>query len=290
MIQEDQKMAKKKKTAKKKKVRPQTEKKRQAQQKDQDVTKVVDKAVEAIIADQDERETPAKVVLMPETSTVAPEEPRDAVIESTPEFKRAFARVLEYFDYYIAYERDAPEEPRLQFWPGNMHITREQVNEAIVEMYLAGAQLEPLPEDAITMDSLRDAQIIRWGIEDGLSIMKKRTGDKFPFPVDRGLKELEFKALSEVSYIEAAFFYRITIQDLILGYIPVSEEYAMRANMPEGSRFRSCVSVRAFTKSFWEVLKDEPEGDLLTILTEYDRVHTKGCHMWFSRWREQDKL
>lgn len=279
-------MAKKKTTGKMKKVRKQTEEKGQAEQKPQDVTEVVDKAVAAMAADLEQQEKPAKVVLMPEHTTVAPEEPRDVIIESTPEFKRVFARVMDYFDYYIAYERDAPEEPRLQFFPGYMHITPAQVNEAITEMYLAGAQLEPLPEDAISFDSLRDAQIIRWGIEDALSIMKKRTGDNFPFPADRGLREMEFTALSEVSYIEAAFFYRITVQDLIRGYIRISDEYATRANMPKGSRFRSCVAVKAFTKTFWEVLKDEPEGDLLTILTEYDKVHGKGCHMWFSRWRE----
>lgn len=204
------------------------------------------------------------------------------LIAMSPEFPGAALTAMAMFDQFIVYEQDAPEEARIMLFPAFMHITREDVKAEILTRY-AG-------EPSRFLGTAEDAKIIVEGIDDAVSILKKRTDGAFPMPSERGLTQLEYSTLSELAWIEAALFYRIQEEDLLRGHIRLSSGHALSANQPLGSRFRSWVSVQEFTKQFFEVLKDDTIQDKVMAMVELDQAKGMGYARYFLRWREAEKI
>ena len=214
-----------------------------------------------------------------ETITIAPKVPEDTAIELTPEFERAVNVTMDVFEQFIIYERDKPEEGRLQIFPAYMHFKREDIDAEILVRYSTGMESQ-------FKGSLEDLKLINWGIDDALSILKKRTSDTFPFPGTGPLNDLQFQALSEVAFVETAYFFRYSEEDLLRGYVQVSSRHAFSASSSVGSRFRTWLTVQQFAKKFIHVLSRENVDDMVAALLEDEDVIAIGYDAYILRWRE----
>jgi len=100
-----------------------------------------------------------------ETITIAPKVTEDRSIELTPEFDRAVKVTMDLLDQFIIYERDKPEEARIQLFPAYMHFRREDIEAEILIRYSTGVESQ-------FKGSLEDLKLINWGIDDGLDILR----------------------------------------------------------------------------------------------------------------------
>lgn len=214
-----------------------------------------------------------------ETITIAPKVPEDKDIELTPEFQRAVQATMDLLDQFIIYERDKPEEGRIQMFPAYMHFKREDINAEILVRYATGVE-------SLFEGSLEDLKLIQWGIDDALDILRKRTDGAFPTPGGGPLSDLQFEALSELAHIETSYFYRYSEEDLTRGYVQVSSRHAFGASSPVGSRFRTWVSVQKFAKKFIHVLSRENIDDMATALIEDEQIIATEYDRYLLRWRE----
>lgn len=212
----------------------------------------------------------------------------EQAVMQTPEFRQAVETALTLFAPFVVYEQDAPEEARLMLFPAFMHITKEQINAEIVQRYspvknVSGGE----PAD---LEDLEDLKIVQEGIDDSISILKKRTGGDFPTPGARALNQLEYEVLSALAYTETVLFYRMGEDDLLRGYIELSSQYRMRANQPKGTRVRSWVSVDKFAAKFVDPLSDDSVEDMVMALVEKDAEIDAGYTPYFMRWREAELI
>lgn len=220
--------------------------------------------------------------------STAEQTPEKRDIEQTPEFAAAFQRAMELFAQFIIFEKDAPEEPRLLLFPAFIHIKKEDIDAEIVTMYIAGKL--KAPADVAEIADLGDLKIIQDGISDSISILKKRTEGAFPSPGTRALNQLEYESLSELAWTETVTFYRITEADLVRGHVRLSSQHTMQANQPPGTRVRSWVAVKEFTKLFVDVLAAEEHEDIIMDLIEKDAEIGAGYACYFLRWREAELI
>ena len=215
-----------------------------------------------------------------ETVTIAPKVAEDITIELTPEFDRAVKVTMELLDQFIIYERDKPEEARIQMFPAYMHFQQADIDAEILIRY------PPFAESRFE-GSLEDLKLIQWGIDDALDILRKRTDGSFPQPPGTGpLSDLQFEALSELAHLEASYFFRYSEEDLLRGYVQVSSIHAFSASGQKGSRFRIWITAQKFAKKFIHVLSREDVDDMVAALIEDEVVIETTYNMYFLRWRE----
>jgi len=217
-----------------------------------------------------------------------PPAPQAPPMVDTPEFARAFQVVMDLFVQFIILEKDAPDEPRLLLFPAFMHITKEEIDKEIVALYGPNAKAAAIQPAVVGIVDLEDIKIIQEGISDAISILKKRTAGAFPSPGTRALNQLEYESLSELAWTQTVTFYRIGEADLVRGHVRLSSEHTMQANQPPGTRVRSWVAVREFTKLFFDVLAAEEHEDIIADLIEKDAEIGAGYSCYFLRWREAD--
>lgn len=220
-----------------------------------------------------------------ETITILPKEEDDKDAELTPEYHRAVEVTMELLDQFIIYEKDSPEEARLQIFPAFMHIKIEHVAAEIFARY----RQEPEKESG-SMGTIEDLKLIQWGIDDALDILKKRTDGAFPSPGQGGLSDLQFEALVELAHIEAAYFYRYTEEDLTRGYIQLNSIHTIGATSPVGSRFRMWLPVQKFAKKFMHVLAREGVADMVLELMQDEVVIQNQYDRYLLRWREAELI
>lgn len=215
-----------------------------------------------------------------ETISITEPQPDDAAIELTPEFDRAVNVTMDLFSQFIIYERDKPEEARIQIYPAFMHFRREDIEAEILIRYSPGVESQ-------FQGSLEDLKLINWGIDDGLDILRKRTSGSFPQPPGTGpLTDLQFEALSEIAFIETSYFFRYSEEDLLRGYVQVSSRHAFSASGQKGSRFRVWITAQKFAKKFIHVLSREDVDDMVAALIEDDVAIETTYDSYFLRWRE----
>lgn len=210
-------------------------------------------------------------------------------IVQTAEFADAFQKAMEVFAQFIIFEKDAPEEPRMLMFPSFTHIKKEDIDAEIVAMYTPGSVKAPLA-DVTEIADLDYLKIIQDGISDSISILKKRTEGKFPTPGTRALNQLEYESLSDLAWTETVTFYRITEADLVRGHVRLSSQHTMQANQPPGTRIRSWVAVKEFTKLFYDVLRVEEHQDIIADLIAKDVQIGAGYSCYFLGWREAGLL
>lgn len=215
-----------------------------------------------------------------ETITITEPQPEDAAIELTPEFDRAVNVTMDLFSQFMIYERDKPEEARIQIFPAYMHFRREDIDAEILVRYSSGIESQ-------FQGSLEDLKLINWGIDDALDILRKRTSGSFPQPPGTGpLSDLQFEALSELAFIETSYFFRYSEEDLLRGYVQLSSRHAFSATGQKGSRFRVWISVQKFAKKFIHVLSREDVDDMVAALIEDEVAIETTYDAYFLRWRE----
>ena len=217
------------------------------------------------------------------------EEPEEIAVEDIPGFSKAFQVAMDLFEQFIVYELDAPEEPRIMLFPAFMHIKTEDINAEIVQKYSPKPGGPPLE---VSPGRLENLKIIQEGIMDSIGILRQRTNNAFPMPGERALRQIEYETLSNLAAIETRLFYRVTADDLLVGHIKLTQNpaHSIRANQPLGTRFRSWVSVDAFTRIFHPVLADDSHEDMVTALIAYDRVVNAAYERYFMRWREAELI
>lgn len=218
---------------------------------------------------------------------------KEAQIMASPEFQTAVKVALKLFDQFIAYEVDAPEEARIMTFPAYLHISREEVNLEIMSIYNPGVKppaISVVQDNWYGMDPLEQIEIVRNGISDAISILKLRTDGAFPAPGTRELKGYEYTSLSDLAWIEAALFYRITEKDKTVGFIDVSTIHKIRANQAVKSRFRSWTKVDKFAVLFVDVLSNPDVEDMVTALIEKDAEINAGYAQYLLRWREAELI
>ncbi len=233
-----------------------------------------------------------EVIIVP-PETAQEREARYARIMASPEFPIAVKVALKLFAPFIAYEVDAPEEARIMLFPAFMHITRVEVNIEIGSIYAPGVEPPPVsigPLGWYGMDALAQIEIVRNGISDAISILKLRTDGAFPIPGSRPLKDYEYTALSDLAWIEAALFYRITEKDKTVGFIDVTTIHKMRASKPVKSRFRTWLTVDKVAVEYVDVLSNPDVDDMVTALIDKANELNNGHGQYFLRWREAELI
>ncbi len=216
---------------------------------------------------------------------------RQAQIMASPEFHTAVNVVHDVFNQFIVFEIDAPKEARIMLFPAFMHITREAVNAEIISLYgVKPPQVGVAPGGLLQMEYLEDIRLIQDGISDAISILKLRTEGAFPAPGTRALKDYEYTSLSDLAWIEAALFYRITEKDKTVGFIDVSTMHKIRANATVNSRFRSWIAVDKFAVLFVDVLSNPDVEDMVMALMDKDAEINAGYAQYLLRWREGELI
>jgi hypothetical protein len=136
--------------------------------------------------------------------------------------------------------------------------------------------------------SKTDQKLIEDAISDSISILRARTENVFP--IAGKLTDVQFQALRELTVIEARLFYRLTAEDVMRRYIPVSSGHTMRANQPPGTRIRYWISVESMARLFLTILADDTIVDKIPFMIAYDEEHNIGHAMFLLRWREMGKI